>query len=56
MAIGPLTAGIISDSLGIRWPWFLASLAGVGSVVAFVVFNRRQTARAALPSTETQQQ
>lgn len=42
MAIGPFAAGILSDSYGIRSPWFFSALVGLLAVYAFVMLDRRR--------------
>lgn len=42
MAIGPFAAGILSDSFGIRSPWFVAAVVGLLSVYAFMLLDRRR--------------
>lgn len=42
MAIGPFAAGILSDTLGLRSPWFVSALVGLLSVYAFVLLDRRK--------------
>jgi MFS family permease len=42
MAIGPFAAGILSDTLGLRSPWFFSALVGLLSVYAFVLLDRRR--------------
>ncbi len=47
MAVGPLSAGILTDSVGMRAPYFGAAIIGALSVVAFLALDRlyrRETA------------
>jgi len=41
-AVGSLAAGVLTDTIGIRSPWFAAAAVGVFSVLAFVTLDRNQ--------------
>ena len=40
MAIGPFAAGVLTDALGFRSPWFAGALVGALAVYAFVMLDR----------------
>ncbi|MGV8050024.1 MAG: MDR family MFS transporter [Anaerolineaceae bacterium] len=40
MAIGPFGAGILTDNVSMRAPWYAGALAGLASVLAFISLDR----------------
>ena len=43
MAIGPFTAGILTDNYGIRSPWFAGAVVGALAVAAYALLDRRMS-------------